>query len=704
METKKEVEEYINTDKDAEELVDWTNPPSVIDLKKDLSEATPYHRVHVQNVDEWLSTLRADKKINTLEGRSKVQPKLLRKQNEWRYSALEEPFLSTTDMFKVNPVTAQDVEPARQNELILNKQFRVDIPRIKFINKFIRTAVNTGSVIVKVAWESETGIVNEEQMVPVFPQSLEEATQFLQMLAQEGQITEEQGYEIIQSGQWQQIPIGEEPITVEVEKVYINRPVIEVKDSRNVIIDPTCDGNLDNARFVIDRFYTDLSTLKKDGRYSNLDRIEEKEYDARDDAESYNNEYVDKHNYTFEDRPRKKLLAYEYWGYWDIHDDGIVQPIVATWVGDILIRLEENPYPDKKVPFVIAQYLPPDNDSIYGESDAALLKDNQDIIGAVTRGVVDIIGRTANAQQGIAKGFLDPVNLKRFKEGLDFEFNPPNGLDTAYMMSKFPELPRSTFELITLQNNEAESMSGTKAFSSGISGDALGSQVGSARNALDATAKRELGILRRLADALKDVGKKIIAMNSVWLSDEEIIRITDDEFIAIKRDDLAGNFDLSVDVSTAESDSQKANELAFMLQTIGQTVPYEITKIILCKIADLRKLPDLSLAMKEYQPQPDPMDIEMKKAQIALIYAQAGKEQSAGPKNEADTALKYAKAEKENAGSRKTHSEADQMDLNYVEQATGLQQDRDLEQINVKEQAKLTSQQAKKASKPKSYS
>lgn len=26
---------------------------------------------------------------------------------------------------------------------------------------------------------------------------------------------------------------------------------------------------------------------------------------------------------------------------WDINNDGIVKPIVATWVGDTMIRLEE---------------------------------------------------------------------------------------------------------------------------------------------------------------------------------------------------------------------------------------------------------------------------------------------------------------------------------------------------------------------------
>ena len=80
---------YLSEDADIKNLVDWQNPPSVRDLKKDLSEALPSHNQHVDKVNGWISALRGELKIKVQEGRSKVQPKLVRKQNEWRYSALE---------------------------------------------------------------------------------------------------------------------------------------------------------------------------------------------------------------------------------------------------------------------------------------------------------------------------------------------------------------------------------------------------------------------------------------------------------------------------------------------------------------------------------------------------------------------------------------------------------------------------------------
>jgi len=325
-----------------------------------------------------------------------------------------------------------------------------------------------------------------------------------------------------------------------------------------------------------------------------------------------------------------------------------------------------------------------------------LLEDNQNIVGAVTRGVIDLIGRSANAQTLIRKDLFDPINADRFKKGLDAEVNPVNDIEKSIIQTKMPEIPRSALELIQMIHNETESITGVKAFSQGVTSQALGDSVGGIRSALDATAKRELSILRRLSDGLKEVGRKIISMNAHWLDDEEVIRITDDEFVAIKRDDLAGNFDLVLNVSTAEADNQKAAELAFMLQTIGPAVPFDITKILMVKIAELRKLPDLAFALKQFEPQPDPLDQAKKMAEIEYLLANSKKDESAVGKNKADEILKLAKAGQAHAQARNIESDSDKKDLDYLEQATGLSHDRELESIQRKEEAKAQNKVDKK--------
>lgn len=669
----------------APSLVDWPNAPTVRDLRNDLTEARGFHDDHVQKVNKWLDYLRGKVNFPIREGRSRVVPKLIRKQNEWRYTSLEEPFLSSNDMFKVNPATHLDVEAAEQNQKILNKQFRVDIDRVKFINQYIRTAVNTGTAIVKVNWNVEYGKVREE--VPVYTETPEETMAAIAQLVQTGQLDEQSAQQMLMSGQPIQIGVESKLVDAEIS----NKPVLQVKDCRDVIIDPSCEGDIDKAQFIIDVFLSDMSTLKKDGRYSNLEYINV-------DAESVTtSDYTFSFDYkneatggmTFNDKPRKKLIVYEYWGYWDINGDGITRPIVASWIGDTMIRLEENPYPDKKLPYVVVQYLlPEENSMIYGDSDASLLMDNQDIIGAVTRSMIDLIGRSANAQLGVRKDILDQPNRAKFNRGEDYEFNVVNNINDAFYVHKMPDIPRSALEVIQLQNNEAEALTGVKAFSGGINSDAYGQVVQGIKSATDATSKREISILRRLSDGIRKIGQKIIAMNSVWLPDENILRTTDDEFVTIKRSDLAGNFDLELEVSTAELDNQKASDLSFMLQTIGNSMPMEMTQLILSKIATLRKMPDLARQIRDYQPPPpDPMVVENQQLQNAMLEAQVKNENAKAGENQVDIDLKHWKAESERAkaenlkaSARKTNSEADQKDLDFVEQATGLKQERKLEE------------------------
>ena len=279
---------------------------------------------------------------------------------------------------------------------------------------------------------------------------------------------------------------------------------------------------------------------------------------------------------------------FEYWGFRDIDGSGRVRPIVASWVDDVLIRLEENPFPDGKLPFVVVPYLPTKK-SIYGEPDGSLLEDNQKIIGAVTRGMIDIMGKSANGQTGIRKDMLDSSNRRKFEKGLDYEFNPTVDPRAGVFMHTYPEIPNSAQFMLQAQNLEAESLTGVKAFNQGISSQSLGDVASGIRSALDAASKRELGILRRLAYGIVEIGRKIIAMNGEFLSEKEIVRITNNDFVEIRRDDLYGNFDLELTISTAEEDDNKAQELAFMLQTMGNSLDPSMSQMILADIARLRK-------------------------------------------------------------------------------------------------------------------
>ena len=612
-------------------LTNWVNEPTFDDLYKDYQSAQDDHGLVLNNLERWKTNLEGGPVISSPKGKSKVRPKLIRKQAEWKYPALEEPFLNTQNMFDVKPRTYEDGPSAEQNQLLLNYQWTVKIDRVELIGDIVRIDVDEGTVIVKTGWYAEEEMVMVDKEFPVYA-SPEESLMIMQKAVELGKLSPEEAQAMIQSGKPMQT--GTEIQQVEESRLIENKPTYEVCDNRNVILDPTANGVVEDLQFIIHEYETDMSTLQKQkyektveidpetgeeivyesGIYKNLGKV--KVSRTSDTREYYNDTDMDETSFEFSDKPRKKLRAYEYWGYWDINGNGEVERIIATWVGKTMIRMEKNPFPFRGLPFSFGKYMPVKND-IYGEPDGQLLIDNQETIGKMTRAALDITSDIAVGQEYIDEQFFaGPSQKDNHRSGKTVYFR--HGMDprTSIYKQSIDAVPQTVFEMISINNAEAESYSGTKSFSQGIGSQALGSVATGIRSALDATSKRELSLLRRLSDLFKDLGDKTIAMNQVFLSEEEVVRVTNQEYVTIRREDLLGNFDLIVDVSTPEKDNETAEKLNMMMQTNAAAMDPELSKIIYAKIAKLWKQPELEEQIKSFEPKPDPAEEEMKRIQL----------------------------------------------------------------------------------------
>lgn len=677
----------------AQKLTSWKKEPTIQILKSDLEASKPAHDLQVGKINSWndLMSVRGKAKPKQVKGRSSVQPKLIRRQAEWRYSALTEPFLGNNKVFTVKPTTFEDDKGAKQNELVLNWQFRTKLNRIKFVDDYVRSTVDEGTCIVRLGWKRVT--VPIKQMVPVYThyeieseEQLAQLKQALELKQTDPRTFDESVDPALKEACAYFEESGEPTVAVQtseeattVDKVLENRPTIEVKNPANIFIDPSCNGDLDKALFVIESFETNQAELRKEGKkYKNLDKVN---WEGNTPLATPDHETSTPQDFQLNDSLRKKVVAFEYWGFYDIHGNGELTPIVCTWIGDVIIRMEENPFPDEKVPYVVVPYLPVKRE-LYGEPDAELLEDNQKILGAISRGMIDLLGRSANSQQGFAKGMLDPLNRRRYENGQDYEYNPNTNPQVSLIQHKYPELPQSALLMLNLQNQEAEALTGVKSFSGGISGESFGQVAAGIRGVLDAASKREMAILRRLARGMEEIGTKIIAMNAVFLSEEEVVRVTNSEFITVRREDLKGNFDLEVDISTAEVDDAKAKDLGFLLQTMGNTLDISITIMILSEIAQLKRMPVLAKKIAEFQPQPNPaqeLELELKKKELEKL----------------DSEIAYNQARARELGTK-----ADKNDLDYVEQETGTKHARDLQKSQAQARGNQNLEVTKALTKP----
>lgn len=682
----------------SEKLTDWKKEPSIQLLKGDLESAKPAHDAIMAQIREWndLMEVKGKAKPPKVKGRSQVQPRLVRRQAEWRYAPLSEPFLSSNKLFKVTPVTFEDELAARQNELVLNYQFRTQLNKVKLVDDYVHSIVDDGTGIARIGWERKTVRIKTEtpvfQLYPIENQEQADILQqALQLQAENPREYDETMPEDIKEAVNYFNETGEATYAiqtgvteVEVEKALVNRPTVEMLNPNNVVIDPSCNGDLDKALYAVISFETCKADLMKNkDRYHNLDKID---WESSSPMTDPDHESKTPGDFQFKDALRKKVVAYEYWGFYDINDDGSLEPIVATWIGSTLIRMEKNPFPDGKLPLVVVPYMPRKRE-LFGEADAELLGDNQAILGATMRGMIDLLGRSANGQRGYPKGMLDTLNRRRYDDGQDYEYNPMQGNPSqAIMEHKFPELPQSAIVMTQMQNQEAEALTGVKAFSGGVTGAAYGDVAAGIRGALDAASKREMAILRRLAKGMADIGTKICAMNAVFLSEKEVVRITNEQYVEINREDLKGNFDIEVDINTAEIDNQKSQDLSFMVQTLGNTVDQTITLSLVAKIAELKRMPDLAHELRTWKPQPDPVEEQLK--QLAIQKAQLENEEL-----KSKIALNNAKA-------KEAISSGDLKDLDYLEQESGTKHARDMEKQKAQSQGNQNLQITKALTTP----
>ncbi len=588
---------------------------------------------------EWRSAYEGAPYGNETEGKSRIVSKDIKKQSEWSIPSLVDPFVSSPDIVKCTPVTYEDAEAARQNELLLNTQFCRKFDRYNFMLKSIKVLEKEGTAVIQTGWEYE----DEKVMVETETVAVDE--------------------------------YGNEYVTVaEVEQTVVkkNQPTARVCRNEDIYIDPTCEDDMDRCQFVIYRYETDISSLRKDGRYKNLDKVAKSLGSGTHDAD-YRPQ--DDTRFQFGDDPRKKIMVYEYWGNYDVNEDGEAEAIVCAWVGDTIIRLQDNPYPDGKPPFIVVPYnsVP---FQIYGEASAEMIGDNQKIKTAIIRGVIDNMAQSNNGQVGIRKGALDVVNRKKWLQGKNFEFN---GTPQDFWQGSYNPIPSSAFDMIGLMNNEIESLTGVKSFSAGISGNALGSTATAARGAMDATSVRRMNIVRNIAENLvKPLMRKWMAYNAEFLEEEEVVRITNDEYVPVRKDDLTGRVDIDLSVETAEENSARAQQLSFLLQTLGNNVDPAITQELMAQILDLSRMPDQAKKIRDYQPQPDPAEEQMKQLQLenmmlenAKLKSEVQRNQSIAAENDIDRQVKLARASRDEAQARAINSKADIDDLRFLQEESG---------------------------------
>lgn len=124
-------------------------------FKDDLKAADRLRQEWFNKIQDYRNESEGRPYGNEVKGKSKIVSKDIKKQREWMLPTLADPFLSSPDIIKCNPVTYEDVLAARQNELLLNTQFCRKFPRYNFMMKALKVLATEGTLVVQTGWDYE---------------------------------------------------------------------------------------------------------------------------------------------------------------------------------------------------------------------------------------------------------------------------------------------------------------------------------------------------------------------------------------------------------------------------------------------------------------------------------------------------------------------------------------------------------------------
>ena len=657
--------------------------------KTDFELAEVDQKGHLERISKWRSEYEGNKYGNEKEGKSEVVNRDIKKYASWLESSVLDVFTSTDSIVRCYPATPRSTKFAKCAETILNAQFCRQFNRFNFMSQAVSTLLKDGICVVKTGWDYA------EDKRKIF-YNIDTP---LSMLGQplQPEIPEEQLQQLAQQNpeQAQLLKLASTPMLDELgRQVYhheeqskeeivpiINNPTATLCRNEDIYLDPTCFGDMSKANFIVHRYLSDLSSLQLDGRYKNLDKLTENDVFKADKGD-----YRLNTDFDFEDKLRRKLLVYEYWGNLKVKDsDKETTPMVITWINNVVIRCEENPYPDKKPPFIVAPFLPKPFE-FYSEPNGELLSDNQFIKTAIYRGIIDNMANSNNGQIAVRKGALTPTDRDRMLKGENFEFNGNAG--DAFFVGSYGQLPSSVFNFLQMIDSESTQLTGVNTFGQQQTTDRLGSDNHS-KGVLDGGNLRKLQIVKSIAENLvKPLLRKWLEYSAELLEAEQIFRVTGGEhFELIKRDDLYGQIDIDLSISTNEDNAIRTNQLAFLLQTIGPNEDPNIRKMIMSEIMKLHRMPELAARIENYEPQPDPLLVAQQQLMIEKLRAEIAELQANAGKIEQDGILKSAKAQNEGARAEQTKAQTDKINLDFIQQQRGMKEQADM----MKLQAQLES-------------
>jgi hypothetical protein len=514
---------------------------------------------------------------NEKDGASKIVDSTIFNVVEWMTPSLIQPFFETSDFIKVVPESSsmEDIIAAEYNRELLNYQMRKRMDLYSMYYDTFKTFLVCGDAYLKLTWQNKDPKsgepVGRPLMTPVTPDAMR--------------------YDWTVKGGFMNSKV------VTHEEDWSRSDVIGMKGMKGVF-----DHRIDRV-------------VAGGGRSLRTDRLRDEQVDDK----AYIGEKMD-----ISDKAKTLFLRREHWTEYDMKGDGILVPIMAVFIDDVLVQVMENPYDFKRPPFVMAECVrDPFGNPALGWAD--ILSDIQKYRTALLRMTSDNMNSQTNGMFEVDQTSVDDI-------GLQLLMNAPQGSRIGIPTRKpgsitpIPSNPIAghAFQVWELLEVAAENRGGFTRYSQGMDSKSLNQTATGFVGITQRSEMRLWEIATRFAEStLKPMIRMIISLNQQNLTAQDIevqfgidgrdmvmqdpetgeeipMSAEPGDLIRVGKEDIGGAFSVTLDLQVGSDKQQNINNMfqygqyLGSLQTVDPNVLNDVNQVILAETARLMNLPKVA--------------------------------------------------------------------------------------------------------------
>ena len=368
----------------------------------------------------------------------------------------------------------------------------------------------------------------------------------------------------------------------EVTNITKNQPKLEVVPPSEFRFSPEAKS-LEDIQFVAHRKIVTLDYLRRreeEGVFQNIDKVildegSEGSLTRTNYETELNSRAYDRIGDAGTEDAKKEYLLYECYIKTDTNNDGILEDIIVTMVGNTIIRLEENTM--GRNPFFV---ISPIRDTLRlfpRRGIADLVGELQDLNTALYKQIIYNIA-TNNDKQAVVNvdAMIDPNEFTDGKKMVRCTGNPQD----VIKWSPIEPLQPQVFEFLEYVMGVKENRTGITRYNQGLDANSLNKTATGITQIMNASNQRLELIARMFAETgVRELFRHMIKMNQMFITEETFIRVTD-ERKPVLPDDLEGTIDITVNVGVvAGNKAQQAQSMQLLLSMYPQLVKAGIADI-----------------------------------------------------------------------------------------------------------------------------